>query len=313
MTAVTRGRVGSFFPLPAELCPSVCAPFSLVDLAAVAAASRSGCVIVECLPAESWQLFLRRNLGFGLMHDLDPSEQWRHAYTLRDELRFWVKMCRRLGLSLFSGVTWIFRDVDSLKASRGMAEDALALLRKLDKDDVFGPWTRLPSMLQCCVQRLTFSFSDCLNRMYDIFHGSGRETFDLTFESTPAEVRACGVPVPCVLLLRCRADGVRVHILLSLQVAMERSDFPTSLGVSAQKALVVHIFISSSGLRLQGPRCVSYAGHDGLVTLLSESKKINMRHGSDLASSFGCRWVNELLVDGEMQALAVVDCFTYFT
>lgn len=313
--ALERATVGSLFPVPPELLPYVCAPLSLVELARVATSSRAGCVIIECLPAGSWKERLDRDYNIGLALELYGFDQWRLANTLRQEVRFWSEISKPLDLSSSSGPRWLFSDIENLKAGRGMGEDTLALLHALDKDDVFGPWSRMPWMPQCSVQRLVFSFDEVLDSIRNAFVDMGRawRSMDAAWESKSAELRASDATVPCALTLQCISNGSKLLFDLSLQVALEGSSFPTS-SRGVHKALVVYLFTSSPAFRAKAPRCVSYEGNDGSVSLLSGSiRPRSDGSGLDFAKSKECKWVDNLLCRGELQALAVIDCVFYVT
>lgn len=309
----TRCPVVPLLPLPPELFSNVCEPLLLLDLARVAASSRSGCVIVECLPAGLWKEQLEHSLGIGLAMDLDPRQQWLLAHALREELRFWSGISKPLGLSASSGPTWRFCDMKSLTAARGMATDALAHLRMLDKDDVFGPWTRMSWMPQICPQRLIFSFPQGLEGVDESLRTRTQNTVDSVWLSTMAFFRACDATVPCRLSLRCTYSGDEFLFELTLVVFLVGSLFQTtSRGVNT--ALAVHFFSSSPSFRFTAPRCVSYGGSNGKVTLLSGSARQGSHNsGIDFARSRECKWVRDLLVRGEIQALALIDCVSYVT
>lgn len=146
--------------------------------------------------------------------------------------------------------------------------------------------------------------------------GAGQEIKDLSWTSIPVAVEACGASVPCALSFQCFGYGNEVFFQLSLQVALQASLFPTTSSTGdVQKALVIYLFSSTLGTeRIKSPRCVSSDGCDGHCALLvGFAEQRTNTIGIDFKRSRDCKWVDELLVRGEVQALGVVDCLCFVT
>merc|ERR1719263_312675 len=128
--------------------------------------------------------------------------------------------------------------------------------------------------------------------------GRAWRSMDAAWESKSAELRASDATVPCALTLQCISNGSKLLFDLSLQVALEGSAFPTS-SRGVHKALVVYLFSSSPSFRIKAPRCVSYAGSDGTVSLMSGSIRPRPDGSAiDFSKSRECKWVEDLLVCG---------------
>lgn len=257
------------------------------------------------MPALVWQAQLERSLGIRVSMTFGP-EEWQHTYTLRQELRFWIEVTKDLGISGPSGQTWTFHDLESLKASRGMAEDIMEFLVSADSFELC-MFSRLPSMPRWTVQRLAFSFGDEL----DFIHKSpGHETAtEFTCNSAPSQIRAGKTLVPCELSFRCQSFGQALLFQLYLTVSVEVTDFPTSTIDGVQNILVVHYFSSSPAHRVRAQRCVSsHEGMDGPVLVLEGSAKLSSNGSTiDFTGSRDGRWAEELFLHGHMQGLAVIE------
>jgi len=299
---------------PAELLPRFCCALPVSDLAALAAAARVGRNTVDELPGAFWKSHMRRS-GLHLdggssttgaaAHYSAPVQSSFDRRMMRRELQFWLKSTDALSLSA-SGNEWLFHDQASLVAARGMAEDALELLHGLGNNGNY-PWS---------AHRLTFSFAEAaLAEIREEWESASRATLwqnsDILWDCEATGICVNNVFVPCRLSLQRHSSAEKSVWDASFQLYLSRSEFPIySRGV--QKALVVYLFTSGPSHRVCAPRCVSFMGMDGQVSLLTTCASDFLHPERDAGEVLrSCGWMEELLESGQLHAIALVEHVSY--
>mmetsp|Transcript_92047 Transcript_92047/g.177452 ORF Transcript_92047/g.177452 Transcript_92047/m.177452 type:complete len:311 (-) Transcript_92047:248-1180(-) len=298
--------------LPAELLPRFCFALPVSDLAALAAAACVGRNAVDALPIAFWKSYLRRCVGLHVDGDIcasgavacdaAPVQSSFDRRMLRRELQFWLKSAHTLPLPV-SGDEWLFHDQASLVAARGMAEDARELLQGHGSQGTY-PWS---------AHRLTFSFAEA--KLAEIREALERasvlQSFDIQWECDATGVFVNNVFVPCRLSLKRHSSVEKPAWEAYFELSLSRSGLPIYFR-GVQKALVVYLFSSGPNHRVCAPRCVSFMGMDGQVSLLtacaSDVSPLETDAGKVLNS---CGWMEGLLNHGKLPAIALVEHVSY--
>lgn len=300
---------------PAELLPRFCCALPVSDLVALAAVARVGRSTVDALPVAFWKSHMRRCTGLHLDGGTSTTNAVAHCRAsaqssfdrriLRIELQFWLKSAHALSLTE-SGNEWLFQDQSSLVAARGMAEDALELLQELGNKGTY----------PCSAHRLTFSFTQAAlaeiqEERKSAFHSTVRQNSDVVWDCEATGLCVNNVFVPCRFFLQRHIYVEKPVWAASFQLCLSRSEFPIySRGV--QKALVVYLFSSGPGHRVCAPRCVSFMGMDGQVSLFRTSASDDSHSETDAGKVLSsCGWMEELLNNGQLHAVALVEHVSY--
>eukprot|EP00403_Amphidinium_massartii_P019419 CAMPEP_0178417044 /NCGR_PEP_ID=MMETSP0689_2-20121128/24375_1 /TAXON_ID=160604 /ORGANISM="Amphidinium massartii, Strain CS-259" /LENGTH=302 /DNA_ID=CAMNT_0020038405 /DNA_START=58 /DNA_END=966 /DNA_ORIENTATION=+ len=282
--------------LPKDLLPALLLPLPLSSLAVFAATSRPSVAAFKSCPVEQWALLLEHHTGIrvSIASPAEKSEDQDQA-LLPLELRFWSMLMRASrecqAVWLRPTQPWSFASEGQLKAARGMAEDAMHLLK--DLSNAVESWRRrMPWWPPYGLQRLTFHGApkQCMSAELD-----GQVVWEAQEQMWVREH-----PITCQLRMRClcraasERDDMTTPWVLDFSVLLASSGFPLyARGV--HKAVIVHVFCSTEHCRLQAPRCTSYTGNDGSVVLGKGDKE----------------WAERVLSSGTLNAIAVTDCVEF--
>eukprot|EP00927_Polykrikos_kofoidii_P043366 TRINITY_DN37439_c0_g1_i1.p1 TRINITY_DN37439_c0_g1~~TRINITY_DN37439_c0_g1_i1.p1 ORF type:complete len:337 (+),score=66.36 TRINITY_DN37439_c0_g1_i1:77-1087(+) len=289
-----------------DVMANLCSVLTLDALGALGTTSRMGCVATESTTVAAWRKLLETHAGIRLAPGSEPS----CVVPVRDELRFWLPMVKRLRLDLpaerFASFRWHFRNVEELQSARGMAEDAATLLEEEDRR----PFSEMPN---CRTRRLTFRFHQKdLDEMRQA--ATSLDTVPVPWESRCDTLEVDGHDVPCALrVVVHRGSAMELEWAVDFHVHLCLSTLPLeSKGV--MRALVVQLFSSAPPWRSCAPRCVSYMGYNGRASVLPCGERIpycaQQQQRRCNATRRLWQW-EHLLSSGELHAVAVVGLVDY--